>query len=428
MRKSLIGFATFGVMLLSLSACGVGGTNTATSSEGKESSSEIKGEIVFATNQTNIVDTKLKELADDYMADHEGTTIKIEGLKDYDATMQTRIAGGQAPDIFYRIDSISNETSKDYFLSLDDLSFTADDITTYENAASPDGHVYTIADSIDYTGIVYNKKAFEKAGVNEVPQTVSDLMAASKKLKEAGIIPMGTAYKDKWPIYPWVDFDVVATVMTGDPLNGKAALSEENNVINENEKKSADILRNMNLQGYLEADVMSANWDQLKLDLAQAKMAMVYLPSWFPTQLVDLGADENDIGMFPFPETKGILVSTNKVWGVSKDTKAPALAKDFLKYLIEDGRYAKACLATPSWKDDAGDQPFMKELLSFNVPVVEPGKQDPRVDQFTALQNESEIDEQTFIQNYIIEKNDEKAQKIIDDVNAKWAKAQEKLK
>ncbi|WP_424685773.1 ABC transporter substrate-binding protein [Enterococcus sp.] len=427
MKKRIFGFVASSIVLLSLTACGVGGGKQNVSSDNSEPG-EIKGEIVFATNQTNIVDTKLKELADAYMKENEGTTIKIEGLKDYDSTMQTRIAGGQAPDIFYRIDSISNETAKDYFLPLDDLGFTEKDITTYENAASPDGNVYTIADSIDYTGIVYNKQAFKNAGVTEVPQTISDLMAASAKLKEAGITPMGTAYKDKWPIYPWIDFDVVATVMTGDPLNGKASIAEENNVINDNEKKTADILRDMNLNGYLESDVMSANWDQLKLDLAQAKMAMVYLPSWFPTQLVELGAAESDIGMFPFPEAKGILVSTNKVWGVSKDSKAPALAKDFLRYLIEDGRYAKACLATPSWKEDAGSQGFMEELLSFDVPVVEPGKQDPRVDQFTALQNESEVDEQTFLQNYIIEKDDAKAQKIIDDVNEKWAKAQEKLK
>jgi len=428
MKKSLLGLIMSSVAILSLSACGVGGGNSQQKSESSSDNDEIKGEIVFATNQTNIVDTKLKDLAQDYMDDHPGTNIRIEGLKDYDQTLQTRIAGGQAPDIFYRIDSISNDTAQDYFLPLDDLGFNEDQITTYENAASPDGKVYTIADSIDYTGIVYNKKAFEAAGIKEVPQTIEALMKASEQLKEKGITPMGTAYKDKWPLYPWIDFDVVATVMTGDPLNGKATLSEKDDVINENEVVSADILRDMNLKGYLESDVMSANWDQLKLDLAQAKMAMVYLPSWFPAQLVELGAKEDDIGMFPFPETKGILVSTNKVWGASKESKSPALAKDFLKYLIEDGRYATACLATPSWKNQAGNQPFMKELLSYDVPVIEPGKQDPRVDKFTALQNESEMDEQTFLQNYIIEKDDVKAQKLIDDVNKKWTASREKLK
>lgn len=389
----------------------------------EEDVSKLAGKIVVATTRTDIADTKLKEIAEAFMAENPGTEVEFEGIKDYEQVVATRVAGGEAPDIYNILPNMGSDTYQEYFLPVNDLGFTEDDLYFYNATKGADGNIYGFSDYVEYTGVVYNKKSFAEAGIEQVPQTMDEFYDACEKIKAAGMVPVGTAFKDVWTMFPWTDFGMVQVAANGD-ANGKNAYVEKDEIFDETEVKSMNVARELYKKGYFESDIMSANWDQFKIDIAQGKTAMHYTASWFPPQMVEQGTAAEDVGMFPYPEAKGIYCAPGKVMAVSKNSKNPELAKAFLKYIIEDGKIANASGNAPAWKAADAENPFIDELLSYNIPVVEIEPTDPS---FVEIYNEAEIDEQSFLQSYVLEADDTKAQALVDDVNTKWAAARSNI-
>lgn len=439
MKKIMALLLTVCMGMSTLTACGNEGTTTSAPSQPAEQKEETKeveateneavenpveetglsGKIVIATNRTDLVDTLLADTAQEFMDMHPGTVVEFEAIKDYDQVVATRIAGGEAPDLYQILPNMSAETYQDYLLPIDDINISADDVYFYDNTRGVDGKLYGLSAYVEYTGVAYNKAAFAQAGIESVPTTMEEFYAACEKLEAAGIVPVGTAFKDVWTMFPWTDFGMVQIAANGD-ANGKNGYVNKDEIFDETLVASMKIARDLYQKGYYEDDIMSANWDQFKIDISQGKTAMHYTASWFPPQMVEQGADASDVGMFPYPGAKGIYCAPGKVWGISKDTEAPELAKAFLEFMIRDGKEALLTGNAPSWKTAKVDSPFMAELLSFDIPVIEVASTDPT---FVAIYNEAEINEQAFLQAYCLESDDEKAQQMIDEVNARWAAA-----
>ena len=68
---------------------------------------------------------------------------------------------------------------------------------------------------------------------------------------------------------------------------------------------------------------MSASWDQYLKDLATEKSGMGLMATWMPPQLPQYGANLDDIGMFPITDAKILVMNTNHLFGISKQTKYP---------------------------------------------------------------------------------------------------------
>lgn len=380
--------------------------------EGDTVETQLSGNIVVASNRTDIEDT-LVQYAADFMAENPGTTVEFETIKEYEDVIATRIAGGEAPDLFYVVDPINQDTYKDYFLPIDDLPFTADDILFYENGRGTDGNLYVLPLTVTYCGMVYSKRAFEAAGIENVPMTVEEFYEDCDKLQEAGITPVGTAFKDVWPMFPWCGWGEVN--LTAGDKRGENKYTEQDDIYDDVMLESMDIVRNLYKKGQLEEDIMSANWDQFKLDLAQGKVAMHYSETWLPAQFVELGANPDDIGMFPFPGAKNIKAGNGKQWGISKDTESPELAKAFLTYMLEN---PIVDTEIPSNQNIEVEDQYVAELLNYGVEPLSPIVGNAT---FSNIKNAIELDGQQFFLTYVMEQDDAKAQEMIDEWNAKWA-------
>ncbi len=375
---------------------------------------ELSGKIVVASNRTDLEDT-LVAYAQSFMDLHPGTTVEFETIKEYDDVIGIRIAGGEAPDIFYAPDTVNQSTYGNYFLPIDDLKFTADDILFYENGRGTDGNLYVLPLTVSYCGMIYNKAAFAQAGITEIPMTVEDFYAACDSLQAAGITPVGTAFKDIWPIFAWCGWGEVA--LTAGDERGENKYVEQDQIYDETMINSISIIRELHKKGQLEEDIMSANWDQFKLDLAQGKVAMHYSENWLPAQIVELGANQEDIGMFPFPGAKNIKAGNGKQWGISKDTESPELAKAFLTYMLENPFTATEI---PSNVNVVAEDPFVNELLSYGIDPISPIVGNAT---FSNIRNGIELDGQQVLLSYVLESDDAKAQALLDEWNEKWAAA-----
>ncbi len=427
-KKNISMILTTALFAAALSGCGSSSADTTVSAakntvsdtakenapENEADAKALSGKISVASNRTDL-EERLSEYAQEFMDIYPGTTVEFETIKEYDDVIPTRIAGGEAPDLFYVVDPINQDTYKDYFLPLDDLDFTADDILFYENGKGTDGNLYVLPLTVSYCGMVYNKAAFAAAGVTEIPKTVDEFYEVCAKLDDAGITPVGTAFKDIWPIYAWCGWGEV-TLTAGDN-RGENKYAQQDEIYDDVMLSSMNIVRNLYKKGWLEEDIMSANWDQFKLDLAQGKTAMHYSETWLPAQFVELGARPEDIGMFPFPGAKNIKAGAGKQWGVSKDTENPELAKAFLSYMLNN---PVAESDIPSNKNIEVNDPFVAELLSYGIEPLEPIVGDAT---FSNIKNDIELDGQKFFLTYVMEEKDEKAAELIAEWNAKWAAA-----
>lgn len=408
-RKKILSIVIGGIMLTSvLAGCG-------TSSSGSSSSGE-KITLNWETHRTDMASTTLKDLADKYSKANPNITIKIESEKNSDDVMKTRAAGGELPDLSSVVGTFQRTDYPKYYADISSLGFTKDNLNCYANGEVND-KLYALPSSIGYTGVIYNKNAFKKAGITSVPKTMDEFYADCEKLKAAGITPFASNYKDKWPLDPYSNGHSLAQAQTGDEnfensFEAKNPFDDPNGLI-----YGFKFMRTMKEKGYLEKDLMSTSWDSSKKDLAQGNTAMTYLGTWLPPQLVQNGAKAEDIGMFPLPGTKALVMGGDTCIGIAKNSKHLEEAKKFLKWLFTNDRYPKACGIPSPIKDAKQDVPGLTELLSYKTPII---VVKPASDKVTKMWKESEINLEQSLQDYMISSTPDK---VIKDMNDKFTEA-----
>jgi len=198
MKKSLMLLLSVIVMLTMLSACS-GNTNEKNEPAGDDG--EIKGDIVFLTNRTDMIGNVYDEYKKRFEEKYPGVNLEFEAILDYDATLKVRMSSGDFPDVVF-LPTLSNAEFPEYFAPLNDIEFSGD--IYFKELRAHEGQMYGISSGGSTVGIVYNKEAFAKAGITDVPKTYEEFLAACEKLKQSGIVPLASNFKDKWPLDVWV--------------------------------------------------------------------------------------------------------------------------------------------------------------------------------------------------------------------------------
>lgn len=406
-RKRLLSIVIGAVMVSSvLAGCGSSGSGS--------NSDNIT--LNWETHRTDMAGTTLKALADEYHKANPNITIKIESEKDSDGVMKTKAAGGELPDVSSIVSTMQRTDYPKYYADISDLGFTKDNLNCYENA-EVNGKLYGIPSSVNYTAVIYNKEAFKKVGITSIPKTMDEFYTDCDKLKAAGITPFASNYKDAWPLSPYSDGHSLAQEKTGDDnfdnsFETKNPFDDPNGLL-----YGFKFMRTMKDKGYLEKDLMSTSWDNSKKSLAQGTTAMTYLGSWLTPQLVQNGAKAEDIGMFPFPETKALIMGGDTCLAVAKTSKHLDAAKKFIKWLFTKDRYPKACGIASPLKDAKQDAPGLEELLSYKTPII---IVKPSSDKVAKIWKESEVNLQQELQEYMTTSTPDK---VIQDVNSKFKAA-----
>lgn len=423
------------VMLTSLAACGGNNAstntptnkpstdNTATNKPengGTEEASTIKGEVVFLTNRTDMIDKQYVDYEKRFEDKYPGVDLKFEAITDYDKTLKIRIASGDFPDVVF-VPTIPNAELPNYFAPLDDIAFSGE--IHFKDLKAQEGKMYGVSSGGSTVGIVYNKKAFEKAGITALPKTYDEFLAASQKLKDAGIVPLASNFKDKWPLDTWV-YDVPTLIGGASDHQNKRAESETPYTLDNAYGKSWGILRELYTKGFLETDVNSTNWEQSKKDVATGKFGMYLLGNWVINQVIENGAPAEDIGFFPFPvdntgEAKAPL-NPDFFYAVNKNGNVEA-GKAFVQWMIEESGYDDFAGFIPTLKAKESKLPQLSEFNSFTPKFFEPAAP---VDAATEIQNKAQLDQAAVVQEFVLAKD---PQKVLDKVNTAWAKAKKDL-
>ena len=235
------------------------------------------------------------------------------------------------------------------------------------------GEIYAVPyGGLSGSGIYYNKKIFEKVGL-EVPKTVAELEAACETLKKNGYIPFSLANQAKWTGSMY--FMYLATRYGGTEAF-KNAVAGTGSFESDAFKYAGETIQKWVKAGYFPDGVNSLSPDdgQDRQLMYTEEAAMMLHGTW---QSGSMKSDAPDwylesIGYFAFPKLETSTADQNIVVGT-----AVGNAFSFNTGDDEDLRRACFVLATQFYNDDTYNS---QQVEAGNLPSIE-GMGDSHPDQ-----------------------------------------------
>lgn len=143
----------------------------------------------------------MRELINEYKKVEPNVTINYETTQsDYPTLLKVKLNSGDVPDIFSSTTGKEIELYKEYSLDLSDQPLMdAMEPAIKETMADANGEgMYGVAIKGNYFGMIYNPALLAQAGVEKVPETLSELEVAIEKLEAAGITPFTSGFGEWW--------------------------------------------------------------------------------------------------------------------------------------------------------------------------------------------------------------------------------------
>lgn len=354
-------------MILSVNACKATPTTT-TSSQVATPTQKAPVTIVLTGSQNWFKDAQ-RELFTDYET-ASGNTVDIQVNPDdqNDAVLKAKLATNEIPDVVMYFNGAAGKTvlqADKYFLDLTDQPYVKEIDEDYlETFMTWDGKVYGIPfGGMNPWGCFYNLKVFSDLNISE-PKTYEDLLAASAKIKAAGIIPMYLAGKDLWPCELWMDAYWIAAIDRNNPgVMDKYAKNEIKFANMPDFVEGLERMRQYNLSGYFGSNPLSQTYAGAAEALYTGKAAMFPIFEGFLSETKDQYPDMKDkLGYMPFPVTGDDDYGTGSSGSlyINKSGKNIDACIDMFTYLAKPDVIQK-------FYEAVGAQPFFKGYTISSV-------------------------------------------------------------
>lgn len=456
--KKAIATGMAATMMLSLVACG-GKGNSGQSSGGStgaasisykditlgETEKDLEASIKMLTNRTDMQSSDYAGTGwDQYVAEfnkmYPNIKVEIEGITDYAQDALLRLQGGDWGDIMM-IPAVDKSDLSTYFMSYGSKEDVEKEVNYIADGVY-DGQVYGIPSTAGGSGIVYNKKVFEKAGIKELPKTPEEFINALKAIKDkTDAIPLYTNYAAGWTMGAWDDY--IGVSATGDAaylnqtlLHSKDPFANSGN--GTGPYNVYKILYDAVNQKFTEDDYVTTDWEGSKSMLNNGEIGCMVLGAWAYPQMQQAGDHPEDVGYMPFPMTIngkqysaaapdykfGINVSTSE-----ENQKAAMI---FVKWMTEKSGFSTNEGGLPMIPGDTDYPEVYDDFVKNNVEFIE---NEAAVEGEEDLKNELNADSELMIGAGGDEKiqtliehaanNDKSFDDIMKEWNEKWTMAQE---
>ncbi|TBL72427.1 ABC transporter substrate-binding protein [Paenibacillus thalictri] len=259
-------------------------------------------------------------------------------VKDYNEKLKVLTVAGETPDLFYlsaenKFDLIKNG----YALDISDQPVFKNLNKTNLEMYKYNDKLYGFAPDAWAGGILYNKKMFEKAGV-QPPKTWSEFVDVMKKIKSAGMTPLIERGTFLWTL--------ANGIFLNDVISKNPSFDQE---VIDGKKKYEDgwtipfqMWYNDVVQaGLISKDLLGVGSEQFINDFASEKVAMLVGNADHLGKIVK--ANPNlQVGIFPLvgtePGTKYLYGAVNVGIAVGAKTKHKEEALTFLNFIgTQDG-------------------------------------------------------------------------------------------
>lgn len=165
---------------------------------------------------------------------------------------------------------------------------------------SRDGQIYMVPTEHFYTGFWYRKSMFAGHGLN-APRNWEEFLAASRKLKGAGVTPIAIGTKDQWPAASWFTYltlrvqgyDFYSALM-----EGRAAYTDPRL-----RQVFTDYWKPLIEEEFYLKDHPAYSWQEAVPFLVSGRAAMYLMGSWITDTPIPAEV-QKDLGFFQFPVIK----------------------------------------------------------------------------------------------------------------------------
>ncbi|SDE80471.1 ABC-type glycerol-3-phosphate transport system, substrate-binding protein [Fontibacillus panacisegetis] len=318
------------------------GANTGSNGEATEQTGKPSGEITVITQRTDIVDTVFKEYAAEFNKIYPDVKVNFQALSDFEGQITVRMNSNDYGDVLLFPSSIPLKDAADFFEPLGEFSDLSKEYIALEEK-TVDGKAYGIPTAVNFSGILYNKKVFENAGVTTAPRTPDEFLNALKaiKAKDSSIVPLYTNYADSWPLTQW-EGSLTTVAGNVDYVNVEQPNSDENFVPGKPHYDLYKVMYDAAKEGLIEADPTTTNWEASKADLANGKIGAMVLGSWAIVQIQGLAENPDDIAYMPFPTNASEVImplSGDYNLSISKQSKNKEAARAWLDWFVKESGY-----------------------------------------------------------------------------------------
>ncbi|MBS4178859.1 ABC transporter substrate-binding protein [Lederbergia citrea] len=321
-----------------LSACGTTGSSNNSSGEKLE-----KVELKVFISQPRFKE-QYETYIDQFVAkqkEEKGRDIKVKlempNVNQADQLLKTRLASGDSPDIFslHAVNDIPVYDKAGYLEDLSGEPFAEKLFETVKPAVTRDDRVLAVPLETVQWGYMYNKDIFKEHGL-EIPQTITEMEAVIKKLKEKDVTPFILSYKDSYIPQLFIPLTVGGLENT----SNKGFVES----MNEGKGSFADLKDMFQILDLVHANGTDRSFevgqDQGAADFANGKAAMWVQGPWMAESILATNPDFN-FGVAPLPLNEDpnatlINLGSSTSLAVSKTSKVKDVAKEFINYILDD--------------------------------------------------------------------------------------------
>jgi ABC-type sugar transport system, periplasmic component len=390
MKKKIISILLSAVLALSLTACGSSGEkksdssaaskeqSTATEAKSDSSDDEVTLSLMVTTRPT----TDNKDFYLDWLPElvkekYPNINIEVEQLPtdQYKQTVRLKFASGEGPDLFTWWAGLQAKDLVDAGYVKDLSSFSQMDKFKKEiaDAYTFNGKNYAVPLGTSYLTTWYNKDAFKKAGISQLPTNWEEFLSACDKLKKSGITPITAGDKQSFVIqfgmYQLGASEIYADNSDFDNqlFTGKTKFTDKpwQNTV----QKFADLYK----KGYVIDNSLGLSQEQSRQAFLDGQAAMIFDGSFGYDALNKQGASTFEKGMFCIPSNdKGKkfvynLTPSNGIFVSANSKKQDAINK-VLEYWFTEGtplfqKWTTTTSDIPCYEGVQDSRPLVQEYL-----------------------------------------------------------------
>jgi raffinose/stachyose/melibiose transport system substrate-binding protein len=279
----------------------------------------------------------MKPVLEGFSKKYPDISIKMQWappVKDYISKLQTMLLSNSATDMFVMAAENRNQLiDGGNVLDLTNEPFMQGVSDINKQTYSKDGKVYTFSPSAWAGGIFYNKKLFQQAGINKEPQTWQEFIDVSKKLKQAGIIPLYDSVQD----VPMILNGLYAAENISANPDIDSEIFAEKTKFEDTWTKTLELWYDGLVKNkIIDPNMVGVSNDQMMNEFITGNIAMITGGPWnVPT--IQQGNPDLDFKMMPIPGSQPNTAYFGGAPGIgysiNKNTKHKEEALKFLDYL-----------------------------------------------------------------------------------------------
>ena len=214
-----------------------------------------------------------------------------------------------------------------------------------------DEKIYGVGAVQATSGILYNKKIFEKYNLKE-PENWWEFLEICRTLRDQGVVPIGVAGSELWHMEYWVNHFFRTDVLSKNE-NWLADCADGN--VSWTDQEPAQMMSHLSelfSERYVNGDWQTTVDGSLAYKMSEEEIAMIYTGPWTARSIKQLDADM-DLGWFYVPDEHGTVYAGENLdtfWSVTKecaaDGKKYEAAMTFLKWFYQADNYSSLCKST----------------------------------------------------------------------------------